>query len=63
MRAVMLFVVQRADAVTLGLADDIDHAYARAFDAARLAGVETLVYGCDVSADEIVLSRPLSLLR
>lgn len=58
-RAVMLFVVQRPDAHEMGLAGDIDPAYRAAFDAATEAGVETLVYACDVSEAEIVVARPL----
>ncbi len=59
MRAVMLFVVQRADAATMSLAADLDPAYSAAYARARDAGVETLVYGCDISPAEIVLTRRL----
>ncbi|HRJ68505.1 MAG TPA: DNA/RNA nuclease SfsA [Beijerinckiaceae bacterium] len=55
-RAVMLYVIQmRAD--SFSLAADIDPAYARAFDAARAAGVEALAYSCDVSPDGLGLAR------
>jgi sugar fermentation stimulation protein A len=60
MRAVMLFVVQRPDARTMGLAGDIDAAYAAAFEAAAAAGVEVLAYGCDISEAAISLSRPVA---
>jgi sugar fermentation stimulation protein A len=38
-RAVMLYVVQRTDCARFRLAPDLDPAYARAFDAARAAGL------------------------
>jgi sugar fermentation stimulation protein A len=58
-RAVMLFVVQRDDAEAMGLAGDIDPAYQAAFEMAQAAGVETLVYGCDLCRSEIAIARPL----
>lgn len=58
-RAVMLFVVQRGDAERMGLAGDIDPAYQAAFERARHAGVETLVYGCEVTEQEISVARRL----
>ena len=63
-RAVVLFVVQMTGAERLSLAADLDPAYARAFAAARAAGVEALAYACridDPEADgaEIVLERPI----
>ena len=42
-RAVMLFLVQRADATRLTLARDIDPVYGEAFDMAHAAGVEALL--------------------
>ncbi|MEL7029046.1 MAG: DNA/RNA nuclease SfsA [Pseudomonadota bacterium] len=56
-RAVMLFVVQRPDCDRFALARDIDAAYAKAFDAARQAGVEMLCYDCEVTIRSIVLRR------
>jgi sugar fermentation stimulation protein A len=59
-RAVMLFIIQmRAEA--FALAADIDAAYARAFAAARSAGVEALAYTCRVTPDEIVVDRRISI--
>lgn len=52
-RAVMLFLVQRADANRFALADDIDANYAKAFARAKGRGVETLVYNCDITPQEI----------
>ncbi len=62
-RAVMMFLVQRDDADRFGLARDIDPAYAEAFEAARGAGVEALVYCCRLTCDEIVLDRSLPLVE
>lgn len=45
-RAVMMYLVQRDDAKSFGLADDIDPHYVQRFRAARTAGVEALVYCC-----------------
>jgi sugar fermentation stimulation protein A len=60
-RAVMLYVVQRADCTRFGLAADIDPAYAAAFGAARAAGVEALCYYCRVNPDGIEIAAPLAL--
>ena len=61
-RAVMVFLVQRADADRMGLARDIDPAYGAAFDAARAVSVEALCYRCDVSTDAIVLNGALPIM-
>jgi len=58
-RAVMLFVIQIASAHALALARDIDPAYGRAFDRARMAGVEALAYTCRLACDGIDLSAPV----
>nr|WP_321456488.1 DNA/RNA nuclease SfsA [uncultured Cohaesibacter sp.] len=58
-RAVMLYLVQRTDANRFALASDIDPAYAEAFTAARKAGVEAIVYICDISLNEITLAHKL----
>ncbi len=52
-RAVMVYVVQRADAREFALARDIDPAYAQAFDTAQRQGVESLAYCCAVSPQGI----------
>jgi sugar fermentation stimulation protein A len=62
-RAVMLFLVQRDDARRFRLAEDLDPRYAASFAAASAVGVEMLAYGCRLSRDEIVLDRPLQILR
>ncbi len=48
-RAVVLYVVQRADCRAFRVAGDLDPAYNRAFESARAAGVEAICYACDVS--------------
>lgn len=58
-RAVMFYVVQRTDCARFRLAPDLDPAYARAFDAAREAGVEVLCHGTRISPEGITLTGPL----
>jgi sugar fermentation stimulation protein A len=58
-RAVVLFVVLRADCDRFSLARDLDPAFAAAFDRVRADGVEALVYGCDVSPQSIAIGRLL----
>ena len=59
-RAVMLFVVQRADCGAFQLAGDLDPAYARAFEAALAAGVEALCYGTTPTLDGIEVAGPIA---
>ena len=60
-RAVMLYVVQRADCARFAVAADIDPGYAAAMRRARAAGVETLCHACTVSVHTIEVARPLPL--
>lgn len=60
-RAVMLYIVQRADCAGFRLAEDIDPTYAAAFRRARARGVESLCYDCVVTMDGIELNRPLPI--
>lgn len=53
-RAVMVFLVQRADAKKLSLARDIDANYGAAFDAALAAGVEGIALRCKLTTHAIV---------
>ncbi len=62
-RAVMLFLIQRADAKRFSLAADIDPNYASAFAAATEAGVEALAYKCRLSPEEIRVDRPVPLVE
>lgn len=58
-RAVMLFVAQWPGAETLGLARDLDPAYADAMDVALARGVEVLAIDCTITPEAITPNRPL----
>lgn len=60
-RAVMLYVVQRADGTHFRPARDIDPAYADALVEAMAAGVEAVAYQARVSLAGIELKAPLPL--
>jgi len=61
-RAVMVYLVQRDDADAFTLARDIDPDYGTAYDQARSAGVEMVAYGCQLSPQEISVSRKIKPL-
>jgi sugar fermentation stimulation protein A len=58
-RAVMFYVVQRADVEAFELASDIDPVYAKTAALAKQKGVEFIIYTTDVSVNKIQLSKPL----
>ena len=58
-RAMLLYLVQRTDCTRLEVARDIDPDYAEAFDAARKAGVEVLVYGTKITPEAVDVTAPL----
>ncbi|SLN48452.1 Sugar fermentation stimulation protein A [Roseovarius gaetbuli] len=60
-RAVLFYLVQRSDARSVGVARDIDPAYAAALDHARAAGVEVLAYGTDIAPEAITIAQRLPL--
>lgn len=60
-RATMLYLVQRSDCDHFCLAADIDPTYARAFDAARAAGVECLVYTTTLSPQGVALAGKIAM--
>ncbi|MBD8890304.1 DNA/RNA nuclease SfsA [Roseibium litorale] len=60
-RAAMVFLVQRPDCARLSLAGDIDPAYAKAYAAAREAGVEAYAIGCSVTLEGIEAVLPVRL--
>ncbi|WP_438959876.1 DNA/RNA nuclease SfsA [Nereida sp.] len=60
-RAVMLYLVSRMDCDEFGLAGDIDPKYARAFDAAREAGVEVFCFDTRISPTDIALGKALPI--
>ncbi|MEM9428831.1 MAG: DNA/RNA nuclease SfsA [Pseudomonadota bacterium] len=60
-RAVMLYVVQRTDCDRLGLAADLDPAYAAAARQAAAAGVEMLAHSTMITPDAIELTSSLPI--
>ena len=60
-RAVMVYLIQRADAKSLSFAGDVDPAYVAAFKAAADAGVEAVALRCRVSPEEIVVDKPVPI--
>ena len=60
-RAVMVYLVQRADCAHFTLAADLDPAYAGAFARARAAGVEAVCYDCAITPEGIEVARPLAI--
>jgi sugar fermentation stimulation protein A len=60
-RAVMVFLIQRAEATRLAFARDIDPTYGAAFDKARAAGVEAIALRCRVGVEEIAVDRPVPI--
>lgn len=61
-RGVILFTVQREDAVSVSPADSIDPEYGQTLRDALAAGVEALAYQAYVSPAEIRLVRPLPVI-
>lgn len=61
-RAVMVFLIQRADVTKLSLAADVDPGYARAFEAAAKAGVEPLALRCKVSTSAITVDKAIPIV-
>jgi sugar fermentation stimulation protein A len=58
-RAVMLYVVQRTDCSQFRLAADLDPGYARAYAAAREAGVEAIAHATRIGPEGVWLDRAL----
>jgi sugar fermentation stimulation protein A len=61
-RAVMLFLIQRADAKRFRLAPDLDPGYSEALGEALAAGVEVMAFDCRLRPDEISLNRSVRIL-
>lgn len=59
LRAAVVFMVQRGDAVALAPNDATDAAFGEALRLARAHGVEVLAYGCRVSKRAIMVDAPL----
>jgi sugar fermentation stimulation protein A len=62
-RAVALIVVQRTDCDAFSACRDIDPAFAAALDRAADAGVEVLVYACEMGVDAIRVARRIDWRR
>jgi len=62
-RAVALFVVQRTDCATFSACADLDPGFAAGLTRAAQAGVEVLVYGCDVTVAGVRIARPMVWAR
>lgn len=62
-RAVALFVVQRTDCDAFSACHDLDPAFARGLDQAASAGVEVLIYACEVTTEAVRIDRPLPWAR
>lgn len=60
-RAALLFCCSRAGTESVRPADTIDPTYGRTLREAASRGVELLAYGCEVSRDEVKLSRRLPI--
>jgi sugar fermentation stimulation protein A len=60
-RAVMMYLVQRADSPAFAIAADIDPVYAEGLRAAMKAGVEVLSYGCRLTKHGIRVAKPVPL--
>jgi len=59
-RAVLFFCVQHSKADFFSTARDIDRAYSDTLQDAMAAGVEVIIQGASISADEIRLSREIT---
>lgn len=62
-RAVVLFVVQRSDCEAFSACRDLDPVFAAGLDHAAEAGVEVLVYACDMAVEGITIVRRLPWRR
>lgn len=62
-RAVALFVVQRTDCDRFSACAELDPAFAKGLDVAADAGVEVLVYGCEISPQAVSIAQPMPWAR
>jgi sugar fermentation stimulation protein A len=62
-RAVVLFVVQRTDCDAFAACHELDPAFARGLEQAADAGVEVLVYACDVGVEGVRITHRLPWSR
>ncbi|WP_304188270.1 DNA/RNA nuclease SfsA, partial [Phenylobacterium aquaticum] len=62
-RAVVLFVVQRTDCEAFKACHELDPAFARGLDQAANAGVEVLVYACEVKTSGVRIGQRIRWVR
>jgi len=62
-RAVVLFVVQRMDCEAFSACHELDPAFAGGLDRAADAGVDVLVYACDVQLEQVAIGRRIPWTR
>lgn len=62
-RAVVLFVVQRTDCEAFAACRELDPAFSRGLDQAAEAGVEVLIYTCDVAINGVKISHRIPWAR
>ena len=60
-KALMVYLIQRADAERFTLAHDIDAAYAKAFEAATKRGVDAIALTCTVTPQGITVARTIPI--
>ena len=60
-RSVMFYLVQREDADSFVVADDIDPTYAKGLEAAMKAGVEVVCYACCLTPKSIDVTHPVKV--
>jgi len=60
-RAMMVYLIQRADAKNLTLAADVDPRYVEAFKLAAAAGVEAIALRCRVTPTEIAVEKAVPI--
>ena len=60
-RAVMFYLVQRPDCDRFAIARDLDPTYAEGLKAAQSAGVEVLIYGCQVTPEHVVIDPDMKI--
>ncbi|MCH9806378.1 MAG: DNA/RNA nuclease SfsA [Alphaproteobacteria bacterium] len=60
-RAVMMFLIQRADATRMSPCADIDPNYTQCLRRAIERGVETLAYRCEITPSEICLTKSVPI--
>lgn len=62
-RAVVVFIVQRSDCEAFSACHEFDPTFARGLDHAAEAGVEVLVYACDIAIHAVTITRRIPWVR